>query len=376
MIPQAWLPWDDPVKTTKLVGKPTDDFVHIAANPALDDFAMPAPAPSQPSPRRVGTWGDWLGYIALRCVVCVIQSCSLETCDYLCRVLARIVSDWTSLRRKTIDSNLELVYGRLSFGHRGILRRKMWHHLFLMVCEIAHAPRKIHRTNWRDHFFMPQKREIFQTMMDGRPSVLVTGHYGNFEVAGHTVGLFGIPLASIARPLDNPFVNEWINDFRSTGGQRILPKEGSSTAVQQLLEERGFLAILADQHAGGKGCWVDFFGHPTSCHKALALFVLSAKAPMIVNYTRRLDRPLRFEMGSTGCADPRWLDLPNPPGYLDSVQSLTTWYNARLEEAIRLAPEQYWWLHRRWREIPPAQLKRLEAYRASQTSAITSAANK
>jgi KDO2-lipid IV(A) lauroyltransferase len=84
---------------------------------------------------------------------------------------------------------------------------------------------------------------------------------------------------------------------------------------------------------------------------------------MVVNYTRRLDRPLRFEMGMTGIADPAELEASVVPEYLQSVTELTAWYNQKLEEAIRLAPEQYWWLHRRWRGIPPAQLKRLEARR-------------
>ncbi len=312
---------------------------------------------------REGTWGDWFAYVILRCAVCLIQSTSLETCDRLCRLLGIVLADWTGLRRSVIDSNLNLVYGSLSPAHRSLLRRKMWHNLLLMVCEIAHAPRKIHRTNWRDHYYMPHKDEVFRIMMDRRPTVLVSGHFGNFEVAGHTVGLIGAPPATIARPLDNPYIDRFFGEFRSSTGQKILPKEGSSTAVQQLLESNGILALLADQHAGGKGCWVDFFGHPTSCHKALALFVLSAHAPMIVNYTRRLGRPLRFEMGITGIADPALLASDSPPDYLDSVQSLTAWYNARLEDAIRLAPEQYWWLHRRWREVPPAQLKRLEALR-------------
>lgn len=236
----------------------------------------------------------------------------------------------------------------------------MWHNLLLMVCEIAHAPRKIHRTNWREHFYMPNKNITLQAMMDPRATVIVSGHFGNFEVAGHTVGCFGLPPHTMARPLDNPLVDDYLTKFRSSGGQTILPKEGSAAAVQELLDANGTLAILADQHAGDKGCWVDFFGHPTSCHKALALFVLSAGAPMVVNYTRRLDRPLRFEMRTVGIADPADLDSPTPPAYLESVNDLTEWYNSQLESFIRLAPEQYWWLHRRWREVPPKQLRRLE----------------
>jgi Kdo2-lipid IVA lauroyltransferase/acyltransferase len=310
-----------------------------------------------------GTWIDYWGYVALRSVLCMIQSLSLETCDRWCRLLAVLISDGTRIRRDPIDSNLQLVYGVLRQEHQALLRRRMWHHLLLMICEIAHAPRKIHRTNWRDHFYLKHKNAMFQVMMDSRATVLVTGHFGNFEVAGYLVGLIGTPTTTIARPLDNPYVNDFFSDFRSLGGNRILPKEGSSSQVQETLDAGGTLTLLADQHAGGKGCWVDFFGHPTSCHKALALFVLSAKAPMVVNYTRRLDRPLRFEMGMTGIADPAELEARVVPEYLQSVTELTAWYNQKLEEAIRLAPEQYWWLHRRWRGIPPAQLKRLEARR-------------
>lgn len=320
---------------------------------------MSSPQTNQPT----GTWFDYLGYLVLRGGICFIQSLSLEACDRGCRILAAFLADWTKIRRDTIDANLLLVYGQLTSEQQTLLRRRMWHHLLLMICEIGHAPRKIHRTNWRKHFYLRDKDEMFQTMMDQRATVLVTGHFGNFEVAGYLVGLFGIPTTTIARPLDNPYVNDYFTEFRSFGGHQILPKEGSSARVQEVLNEGGTLTLLADQHAGTKGCWVDFFGHPTSCHKALALFVLSARAPMIVNYTRRLGKPLRFEMGMTGIADPADLDAPQVPEYLESVTELTAWYNQKLEDAIRMAPEQYWWLHRRWRSVPPAQLKRIEARR-------------
>lgn len=309
---------------------------------------------------------DWWAYVALRCVVCLIQSLSLEACDYFCRVVAKILTDWTTLRQDITDENLDLVYGKLSREQKRVLRRKMWHHLLLMVCEIAQGPRKIHRTNYREHFYMRDKAVVLKCILGTRPTVLVTGHFGNFEVAGHTTGNLGTPTTTIARPLDNGYIDRYLTEFRSMGGQRMLPKEGSAAAVQALLHGGGSLAILADQYAGAKGAWVEFFGHPTSCHKALALFVLSANAPMVVNYTRRLDRPLRFEMGVTGVADPALLDAEQVPEYLESVNALTEWYNAKLEAAIRMAPEQYWWLHRRWRGIPPAQLRRLRARRKLQ----------
>ncbi len=232
----------------------------------------------------------------------------------MCRILA-VAIDWTSLRRKVTDENLVLVYGQLSHAHQAFLRRRMWHHLLLMVCEIAHAPKKIHRTNWRDFFYMPMKGEVLKLLLDSRATILATGHFGNFEIAGYVCGLLGFPTTTLARPLDNPYVDRFITKFRSLNGQFMLPKDGSASKVQDLLDGGGTLAVLADQFAGGKGVWVESFGRPTSCHKALSLFVLSAKAPMIVNYTRRLNRPLCFEMSSTGVADPQWLELDKPPEY-------------------------------------------------------------
>ena len=307
---------------------------------------------------RHGFCVDWLAYVTLRLVVCGVSCLSLERCDRICRLLAIFIGDWTTLRRKVTDNNLQLVYGPLSKAELSALRRQMWHHLLLMVCEIILAPRKIHRTNWREHVYLRDKHQMIELLLDQRATIIVTGHFGNFEVAGYITGLLGIKSATIARPLDNPLVNNFLLEFRSGTGQLILPKVGSSTAIQQLLHSKGTLCILADQHAGPKGCRADFFGHTTSCHKSLALFVLSAKTPMMVTYARRLDRPLRFEIGITGVADPEPDIHSASPDYLDSVQTMTRWYNQKLEEAIRMAPEQYWWLHRRWRELPSANKSR------------------
>lgn len=252
------------------------------------------------------------------------------------------------LRRSTIDDNLRMIIPSITEPQLLAMRERMWEHLLLMVCEIAHAPRKIHRNNWHDHVYLPQKPLMLKALMGERPTILVTGHFGNFELAGFATGLFGVPSTTIARPLDNPYVHEYVEKFRSMGGQHMLDKEGSAVPVQQILEAGGALALLADQHAGPKGCWSNFLGHKASCHKALALFVLTSGAEMVVSYNRRLSKPLLFELGCTGLATP-----DQPGSHLESVQALTAWYNQRLEEAIRLAPEQYWWVHRRWREPPP-----------------------
>ena len=135
----------------------------------------------------------------------------------------------------------------------------------------------------------------------------------------------------------------------------MVDKEGCAPIVEEHLSNGGVLAILADQHAGDKGCWTDFMGVPASCHKALALFSLSSGAPMLAGYTIRLDeKPMKLESACVAVADP---ESDDPA--CESVTTLTEWYNAQLEQSVSHAVEQYWWLHRRWREPPPKVAKRL-----------------
>jgi Kdo2-lipid IVA lauroyltransferase/acyltransferase len=291
---------------------------------------------------------DRCAYLLFRTIICIVQSTSVERCDRWCRLVARLLSRYLPLRRGLIQENLKRVFPDWDPGRAVEVQERMWHHLLLMGCEVAHAPRKIHRENWHEHFRIPNRQAMLQIVLDERPSVLVSGHYGNFELAGFLTGLFGLPSTTIARPLDNGFVHDYVTQFRSLGGQHYLPKEGSSLDVQKLLSKGGNLALLADQHAGPKGCWVDFLGHPASCHKGLALFTLSSGAPMIVVGNTRQGAPLQFELSVLGIAD------PNKKGeHLNSVATLTRWYNQCLEQIICRFPEQYWWVHRRWKGEPP-----------------------
>ena len=291
---------------------------------------------------------DLLGYFCFRLLVCAVHIVSLERCDRYCRILARALCTWIPVRQSLIRENLQLIFPEWNPERSRQITESMWHHLLLMSCEIAQAPRKVHRENWHEHFYIPDRRSILAIVMDTRPTVLVSAHFGNFELAGFLTGLFGVATTTVARPLDNGFVQNYINQFRSLGGQYFLPKEGSSQQIQELLSNNGNLTLLADQYAGPKGCWVDFLGKPASCHKGLALFTLSSGAPMIVCCNVRTGGPLHFEMAVMGIADP----LVGGEN-LSSVASLTRWYNHCLESIIRLFPEQYWWVHRRWREPPP-----------------------
>jgi len=227
----------------------------------------------------------------------------------------------------------------------------MWEHLFLMGVEIALAGRKIRDLNWRHHIQLTGVSPLLSLLHQDRPVILVTGHFGNFEMGGFSLGVLTYPSNSVARMLDNPFLNRFFKDFRESTGQFLISKNGGSGEIVRVLEHDGLMAFLADQSAGPKGCMVDFFGEPASTFKAIGLLSLQYEAPIVVCYALRRQNeygefePMKFNMHITGVLDPR--DLPAD---IRNVKDVTQWYTKKLEEGIRIHPEQYWWLHRRWKD--------------------------
>lgn len=310
---------------------------------------------SNPAMRQ--TVVDFSAYAVVRTLVAVIQVLPTDMGDAICRWMAGVASHRLSIRRSTTKQNLKRAFPAATELQRSELTEAMWHSLLMMVCEIAWARRRLHRCNWSRHVSFDGNQMMLDKLLSPRPCVMVTGHFGNFEVGGHVMGLMGFPTLTIARKLDNRFLDSWLQGFRGAQGQHLVDKEGCAPVVERHLQNGGILSLLADQHAGEKGCWVDFMGTPASCHKALALFSLSSNAPMVVVATRRRNQtPMKFEIGMSGWVDP--LSVPADPAAA-SVSTLTQWYNQRLSELVAGGVEQYWWLHRRWRTPPPRVQRRL-----------------
>ena len=290
--------------------------------------------------------GNYLTYLVVRIFICIVQALRLETCERLAGMLATVFTDVIPLRRRLIEENLRHAFPEYSDRQRRRLAKGMWKHLFLLVTEVAHAPRKIHETNWRQYFQLKRSDVLVRLLIDDRPLILVSGHFGNFELAGFMLGVLGFPTYTVARPLDNPYLHDFVNRFRGTTGQHIIPTKGGYDQILAVLRGGGTMAFLADQYAGTKGCWVEFFGRPASAHKAIALLALDNDAPMSVGYAMRRGRPLEYELVIGEVVDPRDAEDQTTTG----VRPLTQWYSRTIENFVRLAPDQYWWLHDRWKD--------------------------
>jgi KDO2-lipid IV(A) lauroyltransferase len=178
-------------------------------------------------------------------------------------------------------------------------------------------------------------------------------------MAGYLFGVFGFPPNSVARTLDNPHLDRFLRSFREKTGQKLIPKKGGYEDMLAVLRNGGVLSFLADQDAGERGMFVDFFGRPASTHTAIALLAIEHQAPVVVGYARRVGDGFHYEVGCDAVIEPEeWT------GTAEDARLLTQRYTTALETIIRRDPEQYLWLHRRWKHQPKPRGKKNQSAQA------------
>jgi Kdo2-lipid IVA lauroyltransferase/acyltransferase len=287
-------------------------------------------------------------YLVIRVVVAVIQALPFRWCDTIADGLAWLLYKVNRRHRDVARDNLRNAFGNQLAGPEleGTIKQ-VYRHFARMLLEILHAPRRLRPHNWRRHIELVGGRDVVGCLLSDRPLLIVTGHFGNWEIAGYALGLLGFRTYAIARTLDNPYVEKFLRQFRERTGQKLLAKKGDFDQMQEILEEGGVIATLADQDAGQRGLYVDFFGRPASTHKAIALMALEYQVPLVVVTVPNVGKPLDYSI--------RLQELIRPEEYANrpnAVKTLTERFTSALERGIRQAPEQYFWLHRRWKHQP------------------------
>lgn len=304
-------------------------------------------------------------YLLFRMVVCGVQMLSVRQTVAAAHGLAWFVHrvlPRTLTRYGVASENIRRALGHtLSDAEVDHIVYGMWRHLFRMVAEIIQLPRRLRLDSVPDVIEFRHRSESVRALSTGRPVILLSGHYGNWEMAMTVFGHFGFPMGVVARDLDNPYLHAWFERFRRHTGHELISKKGGGDRMVAFLERRGHLALLADQDAGAKGQFVDFFGHPASTFKSIALLAREYRALICVGYARRLDDDflnhpwVRYEMGCEEIIDPLEFDGP------DQIREITQQYTRALERAVRRSPEQYFWVHRRWKSVPRRRRKRQAA---------------
>jgi len=227
----------------------------------------------------------------------------------------------------------------------------MRHWAMLFGVEMFQTPRLIRPDTWARHVRLaPGLGDAIRILLSKRGCIMCTAHYGSFELLGYTLARLGFDITAVMRPLDNPKLNAMLLDAREAGGLKLLYKKGATRSAEDVLREGGALCFIADQNAGSKGVFVDFFGRPASTYKSIGLLAMEHDVPIIVGCARRVSERFDYEIELNRIIEPEeWR------GHDDPLRWVTQEFSTAMEEFIRKAPEQYLWMHRRWKSRPKGE---------------------
>jgi KDO2-lipid IV(A) lauroyltransferase len=290
---------------------------------------------------------DWLTYFLLRVLVVFLYLFDVETNLNTACILGRLLWKYYHRGRKRALENLRASYSEKSEQWIWQTGRRSFEHLVMLTIDILFTPRLVKKYNWRDYSRYKNVERAKWMMQEGQGLLMVGAHYSNFEVIGFLLGMFGFEVYSIARPLDNKYISRYLYGVRRAAGQRIIDKKGATALMEELASRGSTLCFVADQDAGKKGIFVDFFGRKASTYKSIGLLALTKNMPVVVGYSRRVDSRFFFEIGINRIIFPEeWADKDDP------LKWVTAEYTRAIEEFVREDPSQYWWLHRRWKRRP------------------------
>lgn len=172
--------------------------------------------------------------------------------------------------------------------------------------------------------------------------IFVTPHFGNWELLPFASTAFGIPIVIPVRPLDNPYLEQFVYAGRAQSGQLFVPNRNSMIALQQRLDQGDSVGLLPDQSTK-RGLLVEFFGRPALTTPIPATLAIMQQRPIVVIACCRIGR-LRFK----GYASDPIRPQPGQP-LRQEIERLSLAMNREMEAIIRRHPEQYFWMHNRWK---------------------------
>jgi len=319
----------------------------------------PTPARRRPhrhvrraSRRRPGRVLAWLQYLPFRAAVALLAVLPLRLAMALGEAVALGIHVVDRRHRAVGLINLGIAFPDLSVRERvGILRR-FWLNIGRMAAEICHlralTPENVAtRVTFEDP---AQWRELIRTHGDTGVLVL-TGHFGNWELFAYAHGLYGHPVHLVYRALRNPLIDGFIERLRQAGGTVTLRKSAAGAGLVRALRQGTILVIPADQNSTrGMGVFVNFFGLAASTNGGLARLAARTGLPVFPAFLVREGRSPRHRI-VIGREVPVARTGDREADLLENTQR----FARVLEEMIARYPDHWLWVHKRWRTRPPGE---------------------
>ena len=245
-------------------------------------------------------------------------------------------------RRKVALENMRQALGD-ELSEKDIKRnvRKSFIHLILIFIEFIRIPKMV--KDFSKYVTIDREQIVWDNLAEGKGVILLISHYGNWELMAVMAGVIGYPIYAIGRPMKNRFLYNYIEKIRGYTGLVSIPKKGVARDVIRALKNNKVVAILFDQYAGSAGVPVNLFGRTAWTTDAVYQFASRTGAKVISAYnTRQKDGTHKIYV-----EDP--FTLVKSGNKKEDALRNTALFNANLEKWIRKYPDQWLWLHKRWK---------------------------
>jgi Kdo2-lipid IVA lauroyltransferase/acyltransferase len=250
--------------------------------------------------------------------------------------------------RRAARTNLQIAFPEMNEAKRDEIIRRMVRQVGWMAAEFSQLP-KYSRKNIESIVTIDGFENFDAARRRGKGVLFLTGHMSAWELSSFAHALYGYPLHFLVRPVSNRRVDELVNHYRCLSGNKPIDKNKSARAILKVLGEAGTVGILMDHNTSlDEGVFVNFFGVPASTSSGLARVALRTDAAVVPGFllwdaSRRKYR-LRFAPA---------VELSRSKDEEADVRENTQRFTRVIEEFIREHPDQWLWVHKRWKTRPP-----------------------
>jgi KDO2-lipid IV(A) lauroyltransferase len=258
------------------------------------------------------------------------------------------------LRERSESLCLAALSGRVPESDIASIAKQAFIHRSRNLTDLMLAARKLNQRNFRrfgGELPEPFLGRMLAAQREKRPVILVTGYYGSFDMLPIFLGYNGIKASAVYLPHANRGFDEYRKRIRAQSGCELIPVQSATTRLEQVLEDGGTVALVADHHAPKRGIEVEFLGIPTRAMALVGLLACRHEAEVVVAGLHRLGADFRFEFIVEDTIVPGdWKDEPVP------VEWITRRYMSGIERLILRNPTHYLWGYARWGEAHARQV--------------------
>ncbi len=290
--------------------------------------------------------GHFFEYLFFESAVSVLRLFPLRIVQRVGAAVGEFVGMALGYRRAVTMDNLRNAFPEHDDATLRTIMRGAFRNVGIALFEFAYFP-QLNAAAINELVQIGNSELVQEVFARGKGIILLTAHFGNWELLAQSVpARTGIPVYVIVKNQSNRRVNKRINEWRTMLGNIAVPMESSVRELLKALRDKKAVGMVGDQTAAKESDSVPFFGREVPTFEGPAMFSLKTRAPLLVGFAvRQSDGTYRAEFHEIPSDD---LDAYTP----ENVLELTKRHVAALEAVVRAHPDQWLWMHKRWKHVP------------------------